>query len=118
MFPYWPMDKVALEKVIPWEPHLAWSKEMRKSWVRVFHSYYRAQVIKFITNDCIGIIPRAASALFDKLEENSKAPSSSIRAPSRLSGMQSFPKPSKKSWTMVATYVEVRKVRRAIFNIS
>lgn len=58
----------------------------------------------------MGIIPRAATVLFEKLEGNTRASGSGIRAPSRLSGMsmQSFAKPSsKKNWQLVATYVEI-----------
>ena len=59
-----------------------------------------------------GIIPRAASVLFEKLEgPNNRALGSGIRAPSRLSGLgaaQSLNKSSSsKNWQLKATYVEV-----------
>lgn len=63
-----------------------------------------------------GIIPRAASVLFEKLEEpNHRALGSGIRAPSRLSGLGSAQALNSKSsanknWQLRATYVEVRLV--------
>jgi hypothetical protein len=60
----------------------------------------------------LGIIPRAAATLFEKLEGPSIRPSGSgIRAPSRSSGfgIQSFTSksPTNKNWQLKATYVEV-----------
>ncbi|KAF2189471.1 kinesin family protein-like protein [Zopfia rhizophila CBS 207.26] len=59
----------------------------------------------------MGIIPRAAAALFEKLEgPSNRASGSGIRAPSRISGigMQSFTKSSaNRNWQMKATYVEI-----------
>ncbi|KAF2120691.1 kinesin [Lophiotrema nucula] len=58
----------------------------------------------------MGIIPRAAAALFDKLEGSGLRNGSGIRAPSRISGigMQSFARSSaNKNWQMKATYVEI-----------
>jgi len=58
----------------------------------------------------MGIIPRAAALLFDKLEgTNSRASGSGIRAPSRLSGLGNFSvKPSaNQNWQLKATYVEI-----------
>jgi hypothetical protein len=62
----------------------------------------------------IGIIPRAASVLFEKLDgPNNRALGSGIRAPSRLSGLGSAQALNSKSsanknWQLKATYVEVR----------
>ncbi|KAF2463316.1 kinesin [Lindgomyces ingoldianus] len=59
----------------------------------------------------MGIIPRAAAVLFDRLDgTNSRAPGSGIRAPSRISGigMQSFARSTaNKNWQLKATYVEI-----------
>ncbi|KAF2661270.1 kinesin-domain-containing protein [Lophiostoma macrostomum CBS 122681] len=60
----------------------------------------------------MGIIPRAASTLFEKLDgTNSRAAGSGIRAPSRISGIgfQSFAAKSSanKNWQLKATYVEI-----------
>lgn len=66
----------------------------------------------------MGIIPRAAALLYEKLEGHSaRAPGSGIRPPnSRVSslGSQSFAGKSstKKNWQLTATYVEV-SLRRA-----
>jgi hypothetical protein len=63
----------------------------------------------------VGIIPRAAATLFEKLDGPSpRAPGSGIRAPSRSSsyGMQGLGTKSpsaSKSWQLRATYVEVRQ---------
>ncbi|KAF2196763.1 kinesin [Delitschia confertaspora ATCC 74209] len=60
----------------------------------------------------MGIIPRAAAVLFEKIEGHSgnRASGSGIRAPSRISmgGVQSFARPSvNKNWQLKATYVEI-----------
>jgi hypothetical protein len=63
-----------------------------------------------------GIIPRAASVLFEKLEgANNRTMGSGIRAPSRLSGLGSAQSLNSKSsanknWQLKATYVEVRRM--------
>ncbi|KAF2856174.1 kinesin family protein-like protein [Plenodomus tracheiphilus IPT5] len=60
--------------------------------------------------DVMGIIPRAAALLFEKLEGSSnRASSSGIRAPSRLSGMHNISTKSSanKNWQLKATYVEI-----------
>jgi len=62
----------------------------------------------------MGIIPRAAALLYEKLEGPSiRSPGSGIRPPnSRVSSMGSLNLPSKssskKNWQLTATYVEVR----------
>lgn len=60
----------------------------------------------------MGIIPRAAALLFEKLEgPNNRASSSGIRTPSRLSGMHNISGKSSPSanrnWQLKATYVEI-----------
>ncbi|ORY15551.1 hypothetical protein BCR34DRAFT_598298 [Clohesyomyces aquaticus] len=59
----------------------------------------------------MGIIPRAAAVLFDKLDgTSSRSLGSGIRAPSRISGigMQSFARSTaNKNWQLRATYVEI-----------
>ncbi|CAE7010556.1 Kinesin protein [Pyrenophora teres f. teres] len=62
--------------------------------------------------DVMGIIPRAAALLFEKLEGcHSRTPSSGIRAPSRLSGMHNASakssSPANRNWQLKATYVEI-----------
>ncbi|KAF1944480.1 kinesin family protein-like protein [Clathrospora elynae] len=60
--------------------------------------------------DIMGIIPRAAALLFEKLEgPNPRAVSSGIRAPSRLSGMHNLSAKAlaSKNWQLRATYVEI-----------
>ncbi|KAF2638017.1 kinesin family protein-like protein [Massarina eburnea CBS 473.64] len=60
----------------------------------------------------MGIIPRAAELLFEKLDGPNKAAGSGIRAPSRLSGLGTAhaahnKSAASKSWTLKATYVEI-----------
>ncbi|PVI03835.1 kinesin-domain-containing protein [Periconia macrospinosa] len=60
----------------------------------------------------MGIIPRAAASLFEKLDGPSKAAGSGIRAPSRLSGLGSAQamhskSSANKNWQLKATYVEI-----------
>ncbi|KAF5851254.1 hypothetical protein GGP41_004058 [Bipolaris sorokiniana] len=62
--------------------------------------------------EVMGIIPRAAALLFDKLDGPNKSAGSGIRAPSRLSGIQNFTAKSSASqanrnWQLRATYVEI-----------
>jgi kinesin family protein 4/21/27 len=61
----------------------------------------------------VGIIPRAAQLLFEKLDgpKHSRTQSSGLRTPARYSmaSPQNFSKsPLDKNWQMKATYVEVR----------
>ncbi|KAI4661178.1 uncharacterized protein J4E79_004989 [Alternaria viburni] len=65
-------------------------------------------------NDVMGIIPRAAALLFEKLEGTSnRASSSGIRVPSRLSGIHNMASKASSSssanrnWQLKATYVEI-----------
>ncbi|CAI6244130.1 unnamed protein product [Periconia digitata] len=60
----------------------------------------------------MGIIPRAAALLFEKLDGPNKAAGSGIRAPSRLSGLGSAQamhskSSANKNWQLKATYVEI-----------
>ncbi|KAF2869914.1 hypothetical protein BDV95DRAFT_91006 [Massariosphaeria phaeospora] len=60
----------------------------------------------------MGIIPRAAAVLFDKLEGNSgRVSASGLRAPSRISGLGMHNFGSKnsanKNWQLKATYLEI-----------
>ncbi|KAJ4296757.1 hypothetical protein N0V90_006805 [Kalmusia sp. IMI 367209] len=62
--------------------------------------------------EIMGIIPRAAATLFEKLDGPNRAAGSGIRAPSRLSGLgaaQSIhsKSASNKNWQLKATYVEI-----------
>ncbi|KAL6706774.1 hypothetical protein ACN47E_005110 [Coniothyrium glycines] len=61
--------------------------------------------------DIMGIIPRAAALLFEKLEgPNNRSSSSGIRAPSRVSGMHNLSASkasANKNWQLRATYVEI-----------
>jgi kinesin family protein 4/21/27 len=57
-----------------------------------------------------GVVPRAASALFDKLSPSNGK--SGIRSPNRYSmqamqALSSYSKAHEKTWKMTATYVEV-----------
>jgi hypothetical protein len=64
--------------------------------------------------DIMGIIPRAAATLFEKLEgSTTRASGSGIRAPSRSSsfGLQGIKSPTNKNWQLKATYVEVRSAQ-------
>jgi kinesin family protein 4/21/27 len=65
-----------------------------------------------LTEPCLGIIPRAAAVLFEKLEGSnhvSRISGSSIRPPSRISTAAMPSKSSaNKNWQLKATYVEVR----------
>jgi hypothetical protein len=57
----------------------------------------------------IGVIPRAAIALFEKLGTGLARQTSGLKTPTRFSTSSpaSFAKPAEKNWTMKATYVEV-----------
>lgn len=61
--------------------------------------------------DIMGIIPRAAASLFEKLDGSGiKAPGSGIRAPSRLSGLHTLSGSkalNNRNWQLKATYVEI-----------
>ncbi|KAH7397087.1 hypothetical protein BKA66DRAFT_566226 [Pyrenochaeta sp. MPI-SDFR-AT-0127] len=60
--------------------------------------------------DIMGIIPRAAALLFEKLEgPSNRASGSGIRAPTRLSGLHNLSAKSSASrnWQLRATYVEI-----------
>ncbi|KAG9243893.1 putative chromosome-associated kinesin KIF4B [Calycina marina] len=62
--------------------------------------------------DVMGVIPRAATALFEKLEgprpTNNRNSMSGLRAPARYSANPTgMSKPVEKSWTLKATYVEI-----------
>ena len=65
--------------------------------------------------DIMGIIPRAAALLFEKLEgPNNRSSTSGIRAPSRLSGLHNLSgskSSANKNWQLKATYVEVGQSR-------
>lgn len=68
------------------------------------------------SNSTVGIIPRAAAALFDKLSpSSSKQPNGTgIRMPKRYSGLNgptdgTAGKKEDKSWQLSVTYVEVSK---------
>lgn len=63
---------------------------------------------------CSGVIPRAASALFEKLDGprlsfNNRNSMSGLRAPTRYSSQLSGhnTRPTEKNWTLTATYVEI-----------
>lgn len=62
----------------------------------------------------LGVIPRAATALFEKLDAgrpvmNNRNSMSGLRTPTRYSvnSMGSLSKPIEKNWTLHATYVEI-----------
>ncbi|CAO2650758.1 Nn.00g020500.m01.CDS01 [Neocucurbitaria sp. VM-36] len=60
--------------------------------------------------DIMGIIPRAAALLFEKLEgPSNRASGSGIRAPTRLSGLHNLSGKSaaNRNWQLKATYVEI-----------
>jgi len=114
---YLPMASLAQESHIQWAPQVPEIREITESWVRMRHDW-NGQGLVLLTF-VLGIIPRAATTLFEKLDGNSRSSGSGIRAPSRISGMsmQSFAKPStNKNWQMVATYVEVRNTTEALYN--
>jgi kinesin family protein 4/21/27 len=65
----------------------------------------------FADNDSLGVIPRAAELLFEKLTGGRKN-GPGLRAPSRYSTIglptaSNLSKPQDKNWQMKATYVEV-----------
>ena len=65
--------------------------------------------------EIVGVIPRAASALFNKLGgvlPNMPRSGSGLRTPTRYSmaSVASLPKAAEKDWVMKATYVEVRPI--------
>ena len=114
---YLPMASLAQESRIQWAQRVREIREIIESWVWMRHDW-NGQGIVLLTF-VPGIIPRAATTLFEKLDGNNRSSGSGIRAPSRISGMsmQSFAKPStNKSWQMVATYVEVRNTTEALYN--
>ncbi|KAI0198740.1 hypothetical protein F4808DRAFT_250093 [Astrocystis sublimbata] len=63
--------------------------------------------------DSMGVIPRAATELFEKLEgpapprHASRSSMSQLRTPARYSMQNSASKPVDKNWQLVATYVEI-----------
>ncbi|WYZ36928.1 hypothetical protein EsH8_II_000434 [Colletotrichum jinshuiense] len=61
--------------------------------------------------DVMGVIPRAAMALFDKLDKPKKQANrgsmSQMRAPHRYSGQGSSNASADKTWSLKATYVEI-----------
>lgn len=68
----------------------------------------------------VGIIPRAAAALFEKLapEKSKQANGTGIRTPKRYSGLPSLvdgstAKKEEKNWQLTATYVEVGRGRNS-----
>lgn len=72
----------------------------------------------------VGIIPRAAAALFEKLapERSKQANGTGIRMPKRYSGLPNLadggaPKKEDKSWQLTATYVEVCEVQDASWDL-
>ncbi|KAI1127603.1 hypothetical protein F5Y10DRAFT_242581 [Nemania abortiva] len=63
--------------------------------------------------DSMGVIPRAATELFEKLEGSTpqrnpnRNSMSQLRAPARYSMQAPAPKPAEKTWQLKATYVEI-----------
>ncbi|KAI9787157.1 MAG: hypothetical protein M1839_003392 [Geoglossum umbratile] len=57
----------------------------------------------------MGVIPRAAAALFEKLGTNGRTTASGLRTPVRYStsSAQALSKPAERNWVMKATYVEI-----------
>lgn len=95
----------------------------RKSWVWASFNICIAP-LRNLADSSLGIIPRAAAVLFDKLEggsHSSRIAGSSIRPPSRIStvGMPNLSKSSgNKNWQLKATYVEVRPPTDALESTS
>ncbi|KAK3906103.1 hypothetical protein C8A05DRAFT_30040 [Staphylotrichum tortipilum] len=64
-------------------------------------------------SDVMGVIPRAAAALFEQLEgpkerNPNRSSMSQLRTPARYSGQPaSFSRPVEKNWTLRASYVEI-----------
>ncbi|KAI9888673.1 MAG: hypothetical protein M1814_006528 [Vezdaea aestivalis] len=62
-------------------------------------------------NNCriMGVIPRAAIALFDKLGANPRGSLSGLKTPTRFSTSTpaAFNKPAERNWVLKATYVEI-----------
>lgn len=110
-FRSWPMASPARESPTPWELRAPVNKVTRKRWVR--SAPREARDVRCIRLTKIGIIPRAAQLLFEKLEGPTKPNRNSgtgLRTPSRYSvgSASSFGKASvEKNWQLKATYVEV-----------
>ena len=117
------------ESHIPWARLALLSRMILDSWVGAITSVPRARLANRpsdldwipLMHDSLGVIPRAASALFEKLTGPPvlrRSGSSGLRTPTRYSvqstmGLAALAKaqvqPSEdKNWQMKATYVEVR----------
>lgn len=108
-----PTASLALESRTQWALQAHETKPIPKLWVCLTcQRTLDNKKDKVILTAHLGIIPRAAALLFDKLDGPNKSAGSGIRAPSRLSGIQNFTAKSSASqanrnWQLRATYVEV-----------
>lgn len=112
MSPFLPTASLALESRTQWAPRAHETKLIPKLWVCLTCQRTLDKKDNVILTAHLGIIPRAAALLFDKLDGSNKSAGSGIRAPSRLSGIQNFTAKSSTSqanrnWQLRATYVEV-----------
>ena len=128
----WHMDSLARANHIPWEHRLVVSRAIISKWVCIifFLSPSHGRIsLPGLSNHCdlIGVIPRAASVLFQKLQgppslKRSGSSGSGLRTPTRYSmhgtqGLASMAKAQSqpdKNWQIKATYVEVRHPSNAL----
>ena len=129
MSPSWLMASLGRANRTPWEPLARQSRTMHGSWVSRVGLSGAGQCPRFsttlyeyvLTRRLPGVIPRAASVLFQKLQGPpalNRSGSSSLRAPTRysLASPQSSSQnvttmaklATERNWQMKATYVEVR----------
>ena len=129
---FWHTDSLAQANHTPWEHRQVVSKAIINRWVRILFiqcpNHGRIS-LQGPSNQCdmIGVIPRAASVLFQKLQgppslKRSGSSGSGLRTPTRYSmhGTQGLAAMAKaqsqpdKNWQIKATYVEVRHPPKSV----
>ena len=128
----WHTDSLAQANHTPWERRRGVSRAIISRWVCIIFFLYpdHGRISRQgPSNHCdlIGVIPRAASVLFQKLQgppslKRSGSSGSGLRTPTRYSmhGTQGLPSMAKaqshpdKNWQIKATYVEVRSPTKAL----
>lgn len=132
MSPSWHTDSLAPANHTPWEHPRVVSRAIISRWVCMIFLLcpdHGRISLHGPSNHCdlIGVIPRAASVLFQKLQgppslKRSGSSGSGLRTPTRYSmhGTQGLPSMAKaqsqpdKNWQIKATYVEVRNIPKAL----
>lgn len=129
---FWHTDSLAQANHTLWEHRRVVSRATINRWVRILFILcpdHGRISLQGPSNQCdlIGVIPRAASVLFQKLQgppslKRSGSSGSGLRTPTRYSmhGTQGLPSMAKaqshpdKNWQIKATYVEVGSPSKAL----